>query len=96
MAQKTVLKLLIAKYGPKSVEIQNALIADQGEIKDVETLDVSYPDEGKVRVTQEELQELYKMKEEFVNPEKKEELKRIIDNNEVAHFNEVKDILVNL
>lgn len=47
MAQKTVLKLLLGKYAPMSIEfqsIQKALIADQSVIKDAETMDVDYID----------------------------------------------------
>lgn len=44
MAQKTVLKLLISKFGPMSVELQRATIADQAVIKDADTLDVQYVD----------------------------------------------------
>lgn len=44
MAKKTVLKLLISKFGPLSVDMQTALIADQAEVKDVNSLEVTYPD----------------------------------------------------
>jgi len=46
MACKTVLKQLIDKYAPKSIEMQRAQIADQAVIKDSETLDVEYIDHG--------------------------------------------------
>lgn len=44
MAEKTVLKLLLAKYAPLSVEMQKAIIADQAVVKDHETLEVDYAD----------------------------------------------------
>lgn len=44
MAQKTVLKLLLSKYAPLSVEMQRAVITDQSVINDAETMDVSYID----------------------------------------------------
>lgn len=44
MAQKTVLKLLLAKFAPLSVEMQTAQIADQSVINNSETLDVTYAD----------------------------------------------------
>jgi recombination protein RecT len=47
MACKTVLKQLLDKYAPKSVEMQRAQIADQAVINDVETLDVDYIDNGR-------------------------------------------------
>ena len=44
MAIKTVLKLLLSKYAPLSVEMQRAVISDQAVIRDSETLDVDYVD----------------------------------------------------
>lgn len=44
MAIKTVLKLLISKYGPMSVEMQMAQITDQAVILNSDTLDVAYKD----------------------------------------------------
>lgn len=44
MAIKTVLKLLLSKYAPLSIEMQRAVIADQAIINDAETLDVDYVD----------------------------------------------------
>lgn len=48
MAQKTVLKLLISKYGPMSLEMQKAVISDQSVIKNHETNEVVYPDNNSV------------------------------------------------
>lgn len=47
MATKTVLKLLLSKFAPLSVEMQRAIIVDQAVIKDNETLDVDYVDNSK-------------------------------------------------
>lgn len=45
MALKTVTKLNLSKNGPLSIEMERALIADQGVIKDAgDTLDVAYED----------------------------------------------------
>lgn len=44
MARKTVLKLIIQRYAPMSVDMQKAELVDQGVIKDAETLDVDYID----------------------------------------------------
>lgn len=46
MAKKTVLKNTLSKWGILSIEMQNAVIADQAIINDVETLDVDYIDSG--------------------------------------------------
>jgi len=44
MARKTVLKLLLQRFAPLSIEMQRAEIADQSVIHDAETLEVSYAD----------------------------------------------------
>lgn len=44
MAQKTVIKLLLSKYAPLSVEMQRAVVTDQSIINDAETVDVTYVD----------------------------------------------------
>lgn len=53
MAKKTVLKNLLSKFGMLSVEMQDAIIYDQAEIKDNETMDVSYPDNDHKITTEE-------------------------------------------
>lgn len=55
MARKTVLKALLSRYAPLSIEMQKAVITDQSVIKDVETEDVEYVDN-----THEELAEAAK------------------------------------
>lgn len=44
MALKTVLKLLLGKYAPLSIEMQKATVADQAVINDADTMDVTYVD----------------------------------------------------
>lgn len=44
MANKTVIKLLLSKFAPLSVDMQRAVITDQAVINDVETQDVTYID----------------------------------------------------
>lgn len=44
MANKTVLKLLLSKFAPLSVDMQTAEVTDQAIINDADTLDVSYVD----------------------------------------------------
>lgn len=55
MAQKTVLKQLLSKYAPLSIEMQKATVADQAVINDAETMDVTYADSTEeVTVVEEE------------------------------------------
>lgn len=44
MATKTVLKLLLSKFAPLSVDMQKAVIVDQAVVNDAETIDVTYAD----------------------------------------------------
>lgn len=44
MALKTVTKLLLSKQAPLSVEMQQAVLADQSVVKNIETAEFSYPD----------------------------------------------------
>lgn len=44
MALKTVMKLLLSKQAPLSVEMQQAVLADQSVVKDVEKSEFVYPD----------------------------------------------------
>lgn len=46
MAKKTVLKNTLSKWGVLSVEMNMAVQADQGVVKDAETMDVEYVDAG--------------------------------------------------
>jgi recombination protein RecT len=54
MAKKTVLKMLISKYAPLSVEMQKAVISDQAVVNDFETQDVTYIDNVPEKVDKEE------------------------------------------
>jgi len=53
MALKTVLKLLLSKFAPLSVEMQKAVITDQGVISDPDTLDVAYSDNTEPEINHE-------------------------------------------
>lgn len=44
MAQKTVIKLLLSKFAPLSVEMQKAVVTDQSVVNDAETEDITYVD----------------------------------------------------
>lgn len=52
MAIKTVLKLLISKYGPMTVDLERAIQVDQAEIKDPNDLTPNYLDNPKGEVEQ--------------------------------------------
>lgn len=53
MALKTVIKLLLSKFAPLSIEMQKAVITDQAIINDSETQDVTYIDNEEVTIDKE-------------------------------------------
>lgn len=53
MATKTVIKLLLSKFAPLSIEMQKAVISDQGLIVDSETDEVEYVDNEAVSIDKE-------------------------------------------
>lgn len=59
MALKTVIKLLLSKYAPLSVDspMAKAIVADQAVIKDVDTMEVEYTDTTSEDVTEEKSEE---------------------------------------
>lgn len=97
MAQKTVLKLLLDKYAPKSIEMQKAQIADQAIIKDAETLDVDYIDNGHAMLDYpamlDEIQGLLISNEYKLTKEEQADINRVIDKTEEANYQKVLDLL---
>lgn len=53
MAIKTVLKLLLSKFAPLSVDMQRAVITDQAVINDADTQDVTYVDNEETTIDKE-------------------------------------------
>lgn len=54
MAQKTVIKLLLSKFAPLSIEMQKAIITDQGIVNDLKGENVTYDDHEEVKVDKEQ------------------------------------------
>ena len=53
MASKTVIKLLLSRFAPLSVEMQKAVIADQSVINDADTVDITYIDNEETKIDKE-------------------------------------------
>jgi recombination protein RecT len=53
MASKTVIKLLLAKFAPMSIEMQKAVIMDQAIINNSETEDITYVDNSETQIDKE-------------------------------------------
>ena len=60
MSVKTVLKLLLSKFAPLSIEMQKAVIVDQSVVNDSDTTDVTYID-NTVDVIDKEAERIYLM-----------------------------------
>ena len=60
MATKTVIKLLLSKFAPLSVEMQKAVIADQGVLQDENFDSVEYPDNDQNEIISADLDEQMK------------------------------------
>lgn len=83
MAVKTVLKLLLSKYAPLSVEMQKAVVTDQAIVNDAETEDITYVDNTPEQVDKEservaaligdatEMKDLAQLEEHVTTPELK-------------------------
>jgi recombination protein RecT len=69
MAKKTVCKLNIQRNAPMSIEMQKAVIADQGIIRNIDTMEVEYPDNTKEITTPLEIDEAKAIQncEDFIN-----------------------------
>lgn len=65
MATKTVLKLLLAKFAPLSVEMQKAVLVDQAIIKDDSANEIEYVDH--VEVVEEKKEKLKKASQEKID-----------------------------
>lgn len=88
MAQKTVLKLLLSKFAPLSIEMQKATLADQSVIKDAETMDVEYIDNSNTieLIDYNELTTLYELKKDNLSNDLKVNAERIITNKEEKSY----------
>lgn len=63
MAQKTVIKLLLSKFAPLSIEMQKAIITDQGIVNDLKGDNVTYDDHEEVKVDKEQERIMLMLKE---------------------------------
>lgn len=88
MASKTVIKLLLSKFAPLSVEMTKAIMADQSKVNDVETMDVEYIDNSNetVEVSYEDLQLLFDMKKDVLSATDIKDAERILSKKEVKSY----------
>lgn len=96
MANKTVIKLLLSRFAPLSIEMQKAIASDQAVINDAETVDVTYIDNGNEEITLEQLQELAEIKAESIPAEDYDNVRRIIDTQETTSYSKLFKMLQSL
>ncbi len=90
MALKTVIKLLLSKFAPLSIEMTRAVISDQAVVNDFETQEVTYVDNGEVvEVTAEDVAFLYDVKKDALSESERTDIERIIANGEEASYKKV-------
>ncbi len=94
MAQKTVIKLLLSKYAPLSIDMQKAVITDQAVINDVDATDVVYVDnDAPVEVSFDEVSELYELKKDTLTKEEIKNAERILKNKEESSYSKLHKLL---
>lgn len=100
MAMKTVLKLLLSKYAPLSIEMQRAVITDQAVINDFETTDVTHIDNDQdemKRLNEAEdynnMIELFEMKRQSLTKDELNDAERIIKTKEKLSYKKLNKLL---
>mgnify|MGYP001577656883 CR=1 FL=1 len=96
MATKTIIKALLSKYAPLSIEIQKAIIEDMKE----ESIDFEHVDtneslkaENNAREEMNELYELFQLKKELLKPEERKEAERVLNEKDFKSFKNVRENL---
>jgi len=92
MAIKTVLKALLAKFAPLSIEMQKAYITDQALINDTEANDVTYVDNETVEIDKEK-ERIALMINDAQTVEQLESISMHVDPDQLDMFNQKKETL---
>lgn len=78
MAGKTVIKLLLSKYAPLSIDMQKAITSDQAVIKEIEPLDIDYVDTGTESISEtNDIKEKERIEDFISNAKTKKELEQL-------------------
>ena len=100
MGNKTVLKLLLSKYGMLSIEMERALVVDQAVINDENGESVTYADvvettEDVQETELEQIQSLWELKKESkeLNDMEKSRIAEVIEKKEVASYAKILTLL---
>lgn len=89
MAQKTVIKLLLSKFAPLSIEMQKAVLSDQAVIRDENGSELEYSDYETVQINKEDERINLLIKEAKSPKELAESLEGVtLNDNQLNLFNE--------
>lgn len=89
MAQKTVIKLLLSKFAPLSIEMQKAVLIDQAVIRDENGSDLEYSDYETVQINKEDERINLLIKEAKSPKELSESVEGVtLNDNQLNLFNE--------
>lgn len=94
MAQKTVLKLLLSKFAPLSVEMQKAVVTDQALINNDEGTEVTYVDHEVVEIDK-EAERILLMMEQCKDETELEVLRQHVKPEQMDMFNQRMEELKN-
>ena len=92
MATKTVMKLLLSKFAPLSIEMQKAMIYDQAIVKDSESDEVEYID-NEIQEVDKEQERIALMIEDAQSVEDLESIEPNISEDQSDLFNQKKQTL---
>jgi recombination protein RecT len=92
MALKTVVKMLLSKFGPLSIDLQRAVVVDQAVINDAETQDVTYVDNEEPEVDK-EAERIALLIQDAKTLEELEQLQEFVPENQLHLFEEKKEEL---
>jgi recombination protein RecT len=94
MASKTVLKLLLSKFAPLSVEMQTAVLTDQAVIINADTTDVMYPDNTDQVPVDKEKERIRLMIEDANKLEHLEAIAALVEADQIDMFNAKKELII--
>jgi hypothetical protein len=76
------------------MQLQTAIIADQAVIKDAETIDVDYVDEGGISISYEDLCDLYELKKPDLDKDLIKYAERILKEKETNSYGKLQKELL--
>jgi len=83
MCKKTVIKLLLSKFAPLSIEMQSSVKMDQGIIRNAETEDISYTDAEPLQIESKETERVMHLIEDCTTIAELENYRTLVTNDTI-------------